>query len=192
MPHYPAASIKYTKTFFCHVLKICVKWCCQELSLNQAAFALADISVCKMSVSFHVRLFVFYWHPTCIRMTSQLLYSNISSQLHYPFWGRNLKFSDVNNQILIPAMHEFAWADDVFCIHSWMWHQTQRVKPMKDSLTEGDHSSELKSPLLANDLILILMFKSTHAACSQICPCCTLQNYRSVKGINLFTFLSLA
>lgn len=64
-----------------------------------------------------------------------------------------------------------------------------RVKPMKNSLRgEGDGSSELKSPLLANDLILILMFKSIHAVCSQICLNCMLQNYRSVKRIHLHAF----
>lgn len=155
----------------------------------QGAFDLADISVCKMSVSFPVSLFVFYWHPTCIHTTSQLLYSNTTSQLRY---GKNLKFNYVNNHILIPAMHDLVWADGVFCIRSRVWHQTQRVKPMKDSLgKEGDHSSELKSPLLANDLVLILMFKSIRAMCSHRGLNCMLQNCRSVKGINLHTFLCL-
>lgn len=65
-----------------------------------------------------------------------------------------------------------------------------RVKLMKDSLSEeGDHSSKLKSRLVANDLILTLIFNSIRAVCSQIRLSCMLLNYRSVKGIKLHTFL---
>lgn len=135
-------------------------------------------------LSFTDTLPAYIWHLNYFTQMQHLLC--------YPFFGKNLKLKHVNNQTLIPAKHEIVWADDVFCIRSWVWHQTQRVKPMKDSPSkEGDHSSELKSPLLANDLILILMFKSIRAVCSQICLNCMLQNYRSVKGINLHTFLCL-
>lgn len=63
---------------------------------------------------------------------------------------------------------------------------------MKDSFSEeGDHSSELKTPLLANDLILILMLKPVRDMWSQIIHSCMLLNYGFVKGIKQHTFLCM-
>jgi len=92
-----------------------------------------------------------------------------------------IKYRFLRRMSLYGQMMHFAFIPECDTKH--------KVKPMKDSLSkEGDHSSELKSPLLANDLMLILMFKSIRAMCSQICLNCILQNYNSVKGINLHTF----